>query len=151
MNGWLQEFPTLDQASLRIVKKTFDEGYRSFSRTYGDAIEGFFDPLLYFLVWFERFLLAAPWWLVIIAVVGVCYVAGRSRRLAVFVAVALFLIGYLGMWEDTMRTLAIIFVSTSSPSPSAFRWASGCPAPIACSRRSRRCSTSCRPCPSSST
>ena len=30
MNGWLQEFPTLDQASLRIVKKTFDEGNRSF-------------------------------------------------------------------------------------------------------------------------
>jgi glycine betaine/proline transport system permease protein len=49
---------------------------------------------------------------VIIAVVGVCYLAGRSRRLAIFVAVALFLIGYLGMWEDTMRTLAIIFVST---------------------------------------
>ena len=49
MIGWLQEFPTLDQASLRILKKAFDSGYRSFSRTYGDAIEGFFDPLLYFL------------------------------------------------------------------------------------------------------
>ena len=28
MNGWLQEFPTPDQASLRIVKKTLDEGNR---------------------------------------------------------------------------------------------------------------------------
>ena len=112
MIGWLQEFPTLDQASLRILKKAFDSGYRSFSRTYGDAIEGFFDPLLYFLVWFERFLLATPWWLVIVVVAAVCYLAGRSWRLSVFVVVALFLIGYLGMWEDTMRTLAIIFVST---------------------------------------
>ena len=109
---WLQEFPTLDEASLRALKKSFDSGYRSFSRSYGDAIEAFFDPLLYFLVWFERLLLAAPWWIVIIVVAFVCYVAGRSRKLSIFVAASLFLIGYLGMWEDTMRTLAIIFVST---------------------------------------
>ncbi|MCY4441593.1 MAG: proline/glycine betaine ABC transporter permease, partial [Deltaproteobacteria bacterium] len=94
---WLQEFPTLDQTSLRALKKAFDSGYRSFSRSYGDAIEGFFDPLLYFLVWFERLLRATPWWLVIVVVAFVCYVAGRSRRLSGFVAVALFLIGYLGM------------------------------------------------------
>ena len=112
MTGWLQEFPTLDDASLRALKKVFDSGYRTFSRTYGDSIESFFDPLLYFLIWFERLLLATPWWLVILVVAALCYVAGRSKKLAVGVAVALFLIGYLGMWEDTMRTLAIIFVST---------------------------------------
>ena len=112
MNGWLWQFPTLDEASLRTVKKAFDSGYRSFSRSYGDAIESFFDPLLYFLVWFERLLLAAPWWMVIIIVAFMCWVAGRSRKLSIAVAVSLFLIGYLGMWEDTMRTLAIIFVAT---------------------------------------
>ncbi len=112
MNGWLWQFPTLDEAALRALKKAFDSGYRGFSRNYGDAIEAFFDPLLYFLVWFERLLLAAPWWIVIVLVAFVCWVAGRSRKLSVFVAAALFLIGYLGMWEDTMRTLAIIFVST---------------------------------------
>ena len=109
---WLQEFPTLDEAALRALKKSFDSGYRSFSRNYGDAIESFFDPLLYFLIWFERLLLATPWWIVIVVVAFVCYVAGRSRKLSIAVAVSLFLIGYLGMWEDTMRTLAIIFVST---------------------------------------
>ena len=112
MNGWLWQFPTLDEAALRALKKAFDSGYRGFSRSYGDAIEAFFDPLLYFLVWFERLLLAAPWWLVIVVVAFVCWVAGRSRKLSITVAAALFLIGYLGMWEDTMRTLAIIFVST---------------------------------------
>ena len=112
MDGWLWEFPPLDRASLRILKKSFDSGYRAFSRSYGDAIEGFFDPLLHFLVWFEQLLLATPWWLVIIVVVSVCQVAGRSKKLSIAVATALFFIGYLGMWEDTMRTLAIIFVST---------------------------------------
>ena len=112
MFDWLREFPTLDDGALRAVKKAFDTGYRSFSREYGDAIESAFDPLLYFLVWFEQLLLAAPWWLVIAVVAGLCFAVSRSKRLTAGVAAALFVIGYLGMWDDTMRTLAIIFVST---------------------------------------
>ena len=112
MFDWLREFPTLDDGALRAVKKAFDTGYRSFSREYGDAIASAFDPLLYFLVWFEQLLLAAPWWLVIAVVAGLCFAVSRSKRLTAGVAAALFVIGYLGMWDDTMRTLAIIFVST---------------------------------------
>lgn len=112
MADWLQTFPTLDRAALRALEKTFDEAYLAFSRNYGDAIEGFFDPLLYFLIWFERLLLGAPWWLVIGVIAAICYAAGRRVVLTVGVAVAFFAIGYLGMWDNTMRTLAIIFVST---------------------------------------
>ncbi len=112
MVSWLWDFPTLDEGALRALKKSFDSGYRVFSRNYGDAIEGGFDPLLHFLVWFERLLLNAPWWLVIVVVAGLCLGASRSVRLTVGVVAAFFVIGFLGMWEDTMRTLAIIFVST---------------------------------------
>ena len=112
MLDWLREFPTLDEGALRAVKKAFDTGYRAFSREYGDVIESAFDPLLYFLVWFEQLLLSAPWWVVIAVVAGLCFAVSRSKRLTAGVAAALFVIGYLGMWDDTMRTLAIIFVST---------------------------------------
>ena len=112
MVSWLWDFPTLDEGALRALKKSFDSGYRVFSRNYGDAIESGFDPLLHFLVWFERLLLNAPWWLVIVVVAGLCLGASRSVRLTVGVVAAFFVIGFLGMWEDTMRTLAIIFVST---------------------------------------
>ena len=112
MISWLWEFPTLDESALRALKKSFDTGYRLFSRNYGDAIEGAFDPLLYFLIWFERLLLGAPWWLVILVIAGLCLAASRSLRLTVGVVAAFFVIGFLGMWGDTMRTLAIIFVST---------------------------------------
>ena len=112
MLSWLWEFPTLDESALRALKKSFDTGYRLFSRNYGDAIEGAFDPLLYFLIWFERLLLGAPWWLVILVIAGLCLAASRSLRLTVGVVAAFFVIGFLGMWGDTMRTLAIIFVST---------------------------------------
>ena len=42
--------------SLRLFKKSVDGAYRNFSANYGDAIEAVFDPVLYFLVWFEKLL-----------------------------------------------------------------------------------------------
>ncbi len=112
MIDWIVEFPTLNEGALRALKKSIDAGYREFSRNYGDPIESLFDPVLYLLVWFERLLISAPWWLILAVIAGLCYAAGRSIKLTVGVAIMFFVIGYLGMWEDTMRTLAIIFVST---------------------------------------
>ena len=131
MGDWLTKFPTLDEAALRVLKKSIDAGYRQFTRQYGDPIESFFDPLLYFLVWFEQLLLSAPWWLVIAVIAGLCYATGRSVRLTVGVCVMFFAIGYLGMWDDTMRTLAIIFVATM------LAVAIGIPVGIAMSRSDR--------------
>ncbi len=112
MIDWIVEFPTLNEGALRALKKSIDAGYRAFSRNYGDPIESLFDPVLYLLVWFERLLISAPWWLILAVIAGLCYAAGRSIKLTVGVAIMFFVIGYLGMWDDTMRTLAIIFVST---------------------------------------
>ena len=110
--SWLTEFPELSRESLVAIRKSLDSSYREFSRTYGDNIEAFFDPLLSFLVWFEKLLLACPWWLMIAIIAGITHIAARSWRLTAGVIVALFLIGLFGMWEDTMSTLSIITVST---------------------------------------
>ncbi len=131
MADWLREFPTLEVGELRALKKSFDAGYRGFSREYGEAIEAFFDPLLYVLIRFEQLLLATPWWLMIAVIAGLCYLASRSRWLTAGVVVTFFAIGYFGMWEDTMRTLAIILVST------LMAVAAGIPAGIAMSRWDR--------------
>ncbi|MEC8171756.1 MAG: proline/glycine betaine ABC transporter permease, partial [Pseudomonadota bacterium] len=80
--------------------------------TYGDAIETFFDPLLYFLVWFEKLLLLSPWPIVLAVLIGLSFAASRSWKLSFGVLAAFVLIGYFGMWADTMRTLAIITVAT---------------------------------------
>ena len=53
---WLDEFPTMERQGLRDLKKAIDLGFRDFSRAYGDGIEGFFEPLLYFLVWLDKLL-----------------------------------------------------------------------------------------------
>ncbi|GGX63370.1 ABC transporter permease [Saccharospirillum salsuginis] len=110
--SWLTEFPQLSRRDLLTLRQTLDEGYRSFSRSYGEAIENFFDPLLAFLVWFENLLVEAPWWVVIAAILGITHYAARSIKLTVGVGISLFLVGFFGMWEDTMSTLSIITVCT---------------------------------------
>ena len=111
-SSWLTEFPKMDRASLVALRKYLDGSYREFSRTYGDMIESFFDPLLYFLVWFEKLLLNTPWLVVLLILVGLAYGASRSIKLSLGVTVAFLLIGYFGMWENTMRTLSMITVAT---------------------------------------
>lgn len=110
--SWLTDFPQLTRAQLLDIRKGLDGAYRDFSREYGELIESFFDPLLAFLIWFEKLLLATPWWLMIAILLTITHGAARSIKLTIGVGVSLFLIGYFGMWEDTMRTLSIITVCT---------------------------------------
>ncbi|MEG3753207.1 proline/glycine betaine ABC transporter permease [Psychromonas arctica] len=110
--SWISEIPQLDRKELRDFKKLLDGSFRDFSREYGDAIQSFFDPLLATLIWFEKLLLSTPWWLVIAAVAAFAYAASRSFKLTVSVVIAFLVIGYFGMWEDTMRTMSMIIVST---------------------------------------
>lgn len=109
---WLSEFPEMDRSTLRAIRKYLDGAYRDFSREYGDLIESFFDPLLSFLVWFEKFLISTPWVIIIAICTAMVYMASRSWKLGLACFASLLLIGYFGMWEDTMRTLSIITVCT---------------------------------------
>ena len=54
------QFPVMERVSLMELKKGIDLSFRLFSRKYGDAIENFFDPLLFFLVWLEKLLITTP-------------------------------------------------------------------------------------------
>jgi glycine betaine/proline transport system permease protein len=105
-------FPEMSKAGLRLFKKTVDGAYRNFSREYGDTIESIFDPILYFLVWFEKLLQNSPWPMVILVFLVLIYFGSRSIYLTIGSFVALILIGYFGMWEDTMSTVSIIGVCT---------------------------------------
>jgi glycine betaine/proline transport system permease protein len=109
---WLDEFPTMERQELRDMKKAIDLGFRNFSRAYGEGLESFFEPLLFFLVWLERLLTDTPWPIVILVIVGLTWIGARSWLIVVGTALCFLVIGYLGMGEDTMATLAIISVAT---------------------------------------
>ena len=75
-------------------------------------MENFFDPLLQFMIWFEKLLIGAPWPLVLIVIGSLCWLGARSWRLVSGSIICFAIIGYLGMWENTMATIAIISVAT---------------------------------------
>ena len=110
--SWFEKIPTMDRQELRDFKKFIDLSFKDFSRAYGDNIEGFFDPVLYFLVWLEKLLIGAPWPLIIIVIAGLAWLGARSWMVVVGTIVSFLVIGYFGMWKDTMSTLAIISVAT---------------------------------------
>ena len=109
---FLTEFPSMDRQELRDLKKAIDGGFRSFSREFGETLENFFEPLLWFLVWFEKLLRVAPWPLVILVIALLAWLGSRSRTVVAGCVLSFLAIGYFGMWNDTMSTLAIISVAT---------------------------------------
>jgi glycine betaine/proline transport system permease protein len=106
------KFPVMERVSLMELKKGIDLSFRLFSRKYGDAIENFFDPLLFFLVWLEKLLLTTPWPIIILVMAILAWFGSRSWKLVVGSSIAFMLIGYFGMWNDCMATVAIITVCT---------------------------------------
>ena len=76
------------------------------------AIEEFFEPLLMFLVWFEKLFINTPWPIIIFSILLLAWIGSRSILIVVGTFLSFMLIGYFGMWEDTMSTLAIILVAT---------------------------------------
>jgi len=106
------QFPVMERVPLMELKKGIDLSFRLFSRKYGDAIENFFDPLLFFLVWLEKLLITTPWPIIIIVIGILAWFGSRSWKLVAGSAIAFMLIGYFGMWNDCMATVAIISVCT---------------------------------------
>ncbi|WP_299816210.1 proline/glycine betaine ABC transporter permease [uncultured Roseibium sp.] len=108
---WI-EFPSLSRGSLLTIKKTIDGSFKEFTRAYGDLIDKFFDPLQDFLVLLERLLITSPWPLVLAFFAGIVFLMSRKVSITVGTVIALSLIGVFGLWEDTMRTIAMVTVCT---------------------------------------
>ena len=106
------KFPVMERIALLDMKKGIDLSFRQFSREYGNDIEAFFDPLLFFLVWLEKLLINSPWPIIILVLAGLAWIASRSILLVIGIIISFLMIGYFGMWKDTMSTLAIITVAT---------------------------------------
>jgi glycine betaine/proline transport system permease protein len=109
---WFFKFPDMSRSDLREFKKSVDFAFTDFSRTYGENIENFFEPLLMFLVSFEKFFINTPWPFIVLGMLIFAWIGSRSILIVIGTFLSFMLIGYFGMWEDTMSTLAIILVAT---------------------------------------
>jgi glycine betaine/proline transport system permease protein len=110
--SWLDRFPVMDLDTLTALKKAIDGGFRAFTRAVGASVEDFFEPLKQFLIFAERLLVTTPWPITLAVIAILVYAAGRSVKLVTGAMVAFLAIGFFGMWEDAMRTVATIVVAT---------------------------------------
>jgi len=79
-------------------------------------LEPFFDAITIGIRWplvqIERFLWWLPWWAVIIIFAGVAW-RFAGRWIALFTVCGMLFIGVMGLWDDTMTTLAIIVTAVA--------------------------------------
>lgn len=108
----LCEFPTLDEDFMRDLRKSVDGGFKSFVRTYGDPLDNALEPLQWFLNWLQALFVDAPWIVFLALLTTLVYLASRSLKITLGTALSMGVIGLVGLWEDTMVTLAMVTVCT---------------------------------------
>ncbi|WP_298717671.1 proline/glycine betaine ABC transporter permease [uncultured Oceanisphaera sp.] len=96
----------------REFRGAIDDFVDNFVIEWATFLEQLFNPFLQLLNFFESLLLQSPWWLVIGIISGVAYAGSRKVSLVLWLAGAMMLMGFLGLWEDGMRTLALMLVCT---------------------------------------
>jgi glycine betaine/proline transport system permease protein len=108
----LCNFPAISDQTIRMARKTIDDGFKGLVRQYADVIDVLVQPLQWFLNYLERLFTTSPWILVLAVMLAVVYLASRSKAITLGTALAMSAIGLVGLWQDTMVTLAIVTVST---------------------------------------
>lgn len=105
-----ENFPKIfDTRTLRI---NMDDGFNWIVANYGEAMEIMFLPVLKALIAMEKFLQWLPWYVVLVALAAITYLACRSWKAAISTGVMMFLIGIIGIWDPAMATIALMLTST---------------------------------------
>ncbi len=96
----------------RPIRIWIDDGLDWMVRNWGDAFEAGAYPLLVLLNTIQQFLLFVPWWLIILVLAGVAFLATRRWALPIVVVIALLLVGVMELWEDAIKTMALMIAAT---------------------------------------
>jgi len=96
----------------RPLRIWLDDGLNWVVRHWGDGFEAAAHPLLVMLNTIESWLLAVPWWLTILALAALAYGATRKGTLPAIVIVGLVFMGLMELWEDSVKTMALMLSAT---------------------------------------
>ena len=103
-------FPDLIDS--RALREWIDDGADYIVVHWGGFLETAFTPLLYLLKGIEDLLIATPWWLVIAILCALAWFAEKRWMLVLLVGVLMFFLGLIGLWEDSMETMALMVTAT---------------------------------------
>jgi len=97
---------------MREFKKSVDLSFKAFVRSYGDVLTTIMQPLQWFLNWLQDFFVNTPWIIILIGMTAIVYLASRNMKIVIGTVLSMLLIGLVGLWNDTMITLAMVTVCT---------------------------------------
>src|SRR5690606_31385550 len=69
------------------------------------------QPLLDVLIWMDQIVRYSPWWAVLLAVMGLAWLASRRIGFTLFIGAMLCAIGFIGLWDAAMQTLSLMIVA----------------------------------------
>jgi len=96
----------------RPLRFWVDDGLEWVVRYWGDGFEAAAHPLLLLLINIEKVLLAIPWWYMVVIFTGLAFLATRRAGLPLMVAAGLIFMGMMELWEDSVRTMALMIAAT---------------------------------------
>ena len=105
-------FPSLDRDTITSFKKSIDSTFREFASNWGEWFTELLSPIHWLLIHFEKLLFATPWYIFLGLISLLLWKATQNWKLILGFLISFIFIGLVGMWDDTMRTLAIVLVST---------------------------------------
>ena len=105
-------FPSLERETITSFKKSIDSTFREFASNWGEWFTELLSPIHWFLIHFEKLLIATPWYIFLTLISLLLWKATQNWKLILGFLISFIFIGLVGMWDDTMRTLAIVLVST---------------------------------------
>ena len=108
----MANFPSLDRETITGIKKSIDSTFREFASNWGEWFTELLSPIHWLLIHFEKLLIATPWYIFLGVTSLLLWKATQNWKLILGFLISFILIGLVGMWDDTMRTLAIVVVST---------------------------------------
>lgn len=105
-------FPSLDKGTITSFKKSIDATFREFAANWGEWFTELLSPLQWLLIALEKLLLTTPWYVFLIVFGFIIWKATTNWKIVIGFLASFIAIGLVGMWNDTMQTLSIVFVST---------------------------------------
>lgn len=103
-------FPQL--IDTRPLRRAIDDGLNWVVRNWGDGFETAAYPLLMLLKAIEDLLIATPWWLIVVLLTAIAWLASRRWQLPLVVLVSLLFLGVMELWGDAMTTMALMLAAT---------------------------------------
>lgn len=102
-------FPEIIPA--RELRAPIDAFVGNIVNEYSGLLRALTQPLLDLLVWMDTLLRESPWWMVILAIAVLAWLASRRITLPLAVTALMLMLGFLGLWDASMQTLSIMIVA----------------------------------------